>query len=155
MTKNSTDEISITRIFDAPPELVYRAFIDPDQFCLWFAPDDFYVPCETVEIDARPGGFQRFVLVNASDPTIRNPVDATFTEVIDNELLVGHQDVEGIPGIRGTMRFHQRLEFYQESGGRTRLELRQRPVIERLASDTEAGWETSFLTLDSLLRRSL
>ena len=56
MTKTGTHEISITRIFDAPPELVYRAFTDPDQLGQWFGPVGFSVPYETVHVDARPGG---------------------------------------------------------------------------------------------------
>src|SRR5262249_51163463 len=124
MTKKETGEISLTRIFDAPPELVYRAFVDPDQLCQWFGPVGFSVPCESVQIDARPGGFQRFVMVSNDDPTVRSPVDATFTEVVENELLVGHEDVEGIPGTSGRVRFRVRLEFHAEPGGMTRLELR-------------------------------
>lgn len=151
----STQEITITRTFGAPAELVYRAFVDPDQLCLWFGPEGFSVPCETVQIDARPGGFQRFIMVSDDDPSVRSPIDATFSEVVENELLVGHQDVAGIPGHPGTERFRLRLEFHDEADGTTRLELRQGPFTEQLASDTSAGWESSFVKLDSLLRRSL
>jgi len=154
MTKKETGEISLTRIFDAPPELVYRAFVDPDQLCQWFGPVGFSVPCESVQIDARPGGFQRFVMVSNDDPTVRSPVDATFTEVVENELLVGHEDVEGIPGTTGRVRFRVRLEFHAEPGGKTRLELRQGPFTEAMGEDTKTGWESSFTKLDSLLRRS-
>jgi uncharacterized protein YndB with AHSA1/START domain len=155
MTKTATHEITITRFFDAPPELVYRAFVDPDQLCLWFGPVGFSVPCETVQIDARVGGFQRFVMVSDDDPSLRSPIDATFSEVIENELLVGHQDVQGIPGTEGTVRFRLRLEFHEEPGGRTRLELRQGPFTEQMGNDSKAGWESSFTKLDSLLRISL
>ena len=151
----ATHELTISRIFDAPPELVYRAFVDPDQLCLWFGPLGFSVPCETVQIDARVGGFQRFVMISDDDPTERSSIDATFTEVVENELLVGHQDVEGIPGTTGTVRFRLRLEFHEEPGGKTRLELRQGPFHEPLEDDTKTGWESSFTKLDSLLKRSL
>ena len=155
MTHATTHEITISRIFDAPPELVYRAFADPDQLCQWFGPVGFSVPCETVQIDARPGGFQRFVMVSDEDPAFRSPVDATFTEVIENELLVGHQEVEGVPGAAGRVRFKLRLEFHEEPNGKTRLELRQGPFTEQMGGDTKAGWQSSFTKLDSLLRRSL
>jgi len=155
MTKTGTHEITMTRIFDAPPELVYRAFVDPDQLCQWFGPVGFSVPCETVQIDARVGGFQRFVMVSDDDPRFRNPIDSTFSEVVENELLVGHQDVEGIPGANGRVRFRLRLEFHPEPGGKTRLELRQGPFTEQMGTDTKTGWESSFTKLDSLLRRSL
>lgn len=155
MSKTTTEEIRLTRVFDAPPELVYRAFTDPDQLGQWFGPVGFSVPYETVHVDARPGGFQRLVMVSDDDPTMRSEIDATFTQVVENELLVGHQDVEGIPGTTGSVRFHLRLEFHAEPGGKTRLELRQGPFSEPMGEQTVEGWESSFTKLDSLLRRSL
>jgi uncharacterized protein YndB with AHSA1/START domain len=155
MTHQATSELTLTRIFDAPPELVYRAFVDPDQLGQWFGPEGFSVPYESVHIDARPGGYQRLVMVSNDDPTFRNPIDTTFTEVVENELLAGHQDVEGIPGTTGRHRFRVRMEFHAEPGGKTRLELRQGPFTEAICADSKAGWESSFTKLDSLLRRSL
>jgi uncharacterized protein YndB with AHSA1/START domain len=155
MTDTATHEITITRVFDAPPELVYRMFVDPDQLCQWFGPVGFSVPCESVQIDARPGGFQRLVMISDDDPTFKSPIDATFSEVVENELLVGHQDVEGIPGTTGTVRLRLRLEFHEEPGGKTRLELRQGPFTAQQGQDTTTGWESSFTKLDLLLRRSL
>lgn len=151
MTQAAKEEITLSRVFDAPPELVYRAFVDPDQLCLWFGPDGFSVPCESVQIDARPGGFQRFVLVSDADPAVRSRVDVTFAEVVENEVLAGHQEIEGTPGTRIMLR----LEFHQEAHDKTRLDLRQGPFTEELGEATRVGWESSFGRLDSLLRRSL
>jgi uncharacterized protein YndB with AHSA1/START domain len=151
MTEAAKEEITLSRVFDAPAELVYRAFVDPDQLCLWFGPDGFSVPCESVQIDARPGGFQRFVMVSDADPAMRSQVDATFAEVVENELLVGHQEIEGAPGTRIMLR----LEFHPESDDTTRLGLRQGPFTEERGELTKVGWESSFVRLDSLLRRSL
>jgi uncharacterized protein YndB with AHSA1/START domain len=145
------EEITLSRVFDVPPELVYRAFVDPDQLCLWFGPVGFSVPCESVQIDARPGGFQRFVMVSDEDPARRSTVDATFTDVVENELLDGHQEIEGTRGTRVRLR----LEFRPEGHGKTRLELRQGPFTEELGVVTKTGWDDSFTRLDSLLRRSL
>jgi len=155
VTQAARHEITISRLFNAPRELVYRAFVDPDQLCQWFGPDGYSVPCETVQIDARPGGFQRFVLVSDEDPAHRSPVDVTFSEVVENELLVGHEDVEGTPGTGRTTRLRLRLEFYDEANGKARLELRQGPFTEERGSEAKTGWESSFGRLDSLLRRSL
>jgi uncharacterized protein YndB with AHSA1/START domain len=148
-------EITISRTFDAPRELVYRAFVDPDQLCEWYGPTGFSVPCETVQIDARPGGFQRFVMTSVEDPSGRYQVEVTFSEVIENELLAGHQDVERIGAARPAARSRLRLEFLDEVNGRTRLELRQGPYTEEVGQDAKARWESSFTNLDSLLRRSL
>jgi uncharacterized protein YndB with AHSA1/START domain len=148
-------EITISRGFNAPRELVYRAFVDPDQLCEWYGPDGFYVPCETVQIDARAGGFQRFVMENVDDPTGRYQVEVTLDEVIENELLAGHQDVERIGSARPGDRSRLRLEFIEDANGKTLLELRQGPFTSEVGQEAEARWESSFKNLDSLLRRSL
>jgi len=148
-------DITISRIFDAPREIVYRAFVDPDQLCQWFGPVGYSVPYESVQSDARVGGHQRFAMINDDDPTERSNIDLTFTEVVENELVVGHQDVDGIPGTTGTVRLRLRLEFHEEPGGKTRLELHQGLFDEPIGEDSVKGWESSFTKLDSLLRRSL
>jgi uncharacterized protein YndB with AHSA1/START domain len=146
-------EFSVSRVFDAPREVVYRAFVDPDQFCQWFGPAGFSVPYETVQSDAQAGGFQRFVLVSDADLSHRTPVDATLSEVVEDELLVAHADIGGIAGGR-TARITLRLEFLDQAGGRTRLELRQGPSHDEMCGDPEAVWDISFTRLDALLRSS-
>jgi uncharacterized protein YndB with AHSA1/START domain len=146
----------VSRVFDAPPELVYRAFADPDQLCEWFGPQGFSVPCETVQIDARAGGFQRFTIISDDDPGQRGTVAVELTEVIENELLAGHQDVTGVPyaGATGHARLHLRLEFHDEPHGKTRLDLHQGPFTGEAAEAAADGWDSSFSKLDALLRAS-
>ena len=152
---SNSGEISVSRVFGAPRELVYRAFVDPDQFGQWFAPAGFSVPLETVHSDARVGGFLRFTLVSDADPGHRIPVDATLNEVTEDELLVAHADIGAIAGAGRTARIRLRLEFLDQASGSTRLELRQDPSRHEICDDPEAVWESSFTRLDSLLRRSL
>ena len=146
-----TQDLVITRVFDAPRELVYRAFIDPDQLAQWFGPVGFSVPRDTVSVDARAGGHQRFTMVSDADPSFTSPVDATFTEVVENELLVGHESVEGIPGIPDGAAFSIRLEFHDEGGNKTRLVLRQGPYTPEMEGNAREGWNSSFTKLDALL----
>ena len=146
----STHDLVITRVFDAPRELVYRAFTDPDQLAQWFGPVGFTVPRDTVDIDARVDGHQRFVMVSDENPSFTSPVDARFTEVIENELLVGVQEAEGIPGTQGPVTMSLRLEFHDE-GGKTRLLLRQGPFTQEMEDMTREGWLSSFTQLDTLL----
>jgi uncharacterized protein YndB with AHSA1/START domain len=145
------EDISVTRGFDAPRELVYQAFVDPDQFGQWFGPAGSSVPYETVQSDVRAGGFQRFVLVSEADPSRRTPVEVALSEVVEDELLVARAEL----GTGGRAGVRLRLEFLDESGGKTRLELRQDASRHELCGDPEAAWESSFTRLDSLLRRSL
>ena len=134
-----TTELVITRIFDAPRELVYQAFTDPDQVARWFGPVGFSVPRDTVDIDARVGGQLRFTMVSDDDPDMASPVNATFSEVVENELLVGTEGDEMM-----------RLEFHDQNG-QTRLVLRQGPFTEEMRDMTSTGWHSSFTKLDDLL----
>jgi uncharacterized protein YndB with AHSA1/START domain len=155
VTAQPSYELAISRVFDAPRELVYQAFVDPDQLAQWFGPVGFVVPRDTVAVDARVGGYQRFVMISADDDSVRSPVDATFTEVVENELLVGQQRVQGIPGFEGmTATMTLRVEFHDEPGGKTRLELRQGPFTEQLRAGSRDGWMSSFTKLDDLLART-
>jgi uncharacterized protein YndB with AHSA1/START domain len=145
----ATTELVMTRIFDAPRELVYRAFTDPDQLSQWFGPVGWSAPRDSVDVDARVGGHQRFTMVNDDDPSQTSPVNATFTEVIENELLVGEEELSAIPEFAGvTMRM--RIEFHDE-GGKTRLVLRQGPYSPEWESNAREGWGSSFGKLDALL----
>jgi uncharacterized protein YndB with AHSA1/START domain len=144
-----TTDLVITRIFDAPRDVVYRAFTDPDQLAQWFGPVGYSVPRDSVSIDARIGGHQRFTMVSDADPSQASPVDATFVEVIENELLVGEQDTSAVAGLGGvTMRL--RVEFHDE-GGKTRLVVTQGPYTEEIAGYAREGWASSFTKLDTLL----
>ena len=136
-------ELVMTRIFDAPRELVYRAFTDPDQLSRWFGPIGWSVPRDSVDVDARVGGHQRLTMVSDTDPSQSSPVNATFTEVVENELLVGEEEAFG-------NRMYLRLEFHDE-GGKTRLVLHQGPFTEELENMTREGWGSSFTKLDTLL----
>jgi len=145
MTESTaTRELVMTRVFNAPRELVYKAFVDPDQLAQWFGPVGYSVPRDTIDVDARVGGHQRLTMVNDNDPNEKSPINATFTEVIPNELLVGSEEWEG-----GSLTL--RLEFHEENGGKTRLELRQGPFTEQTEEMTREGWGSSFTKLDALL----
>ncbi len=153
MSQATSQECVITRIFDAPRDLVYQAFVDPDQLAQWWGPAGCWLPRETVDSDARVGGHQRFVMVVTGEPQIRVHNDITFTHVIENELLAGDMLVTGAPGQPdGTIRNTLRLEFHDEPGGKTRLELRQGPFEPAIAGEVHEAWIESFGKLTGLLR---
>ena len=97
MTEHPYD-IEVTRVLDAPPERVYQAFTDPDQFARWYGPVGFPVHRGTVEVDAQVGGRQRFEMVSEADPSMRTGFDGRFDEVVQNELLSSRGAWDGIPG---------------------------------------------------------
>jgi len=146
----TTYEVSISRYFDAPPAMVYQAFTDPDQLAQWFAPLVFHVPRDTVDIDVRPGGHWKLTMVNNFNPEWSSPVDSTFVEVVENQLLVGYELSQGLPGIEDGTKLMLSVEFTAEGAG-TRLLLRQGPFPEQMREMSEAGWNQSLYKLDALL----
>lgn len=142
-------DLVITRIFDAPRELVWKAFVDPDQLAQWFGPVGWSVPRDTVSIDLRVGGHQRFTMVNDADPEQTSPADGTFVEVVEPELLVGTEQVED-PDL-GQLTLTLRIELHDEGGSKTRLVLRQGPFDPAIESGAREGWGSSFTKLDALL----
>ncbi|MGH3505389.1 MAG: SRPBCC family protein [Nocardioidaceae bacterium] len=147
---DTTYEVHISRYFDAPVELVYQAFVDPDQLAQWFGPLQFHVPRDTVSIDAQPGGSWQATMVNNDNPEWTSPISSTLVEVVENQLLVGYELAQGIPGIEDGTKLTLTVEFTPEGDG-TRLELRQGPFPEQTREMSETGWKQSLHKLDGLL----
>lgn len=80
-----TESFTITRIFDAPRELVFAAWTEPAQFARWFGASSD-VPLETVAMDVRPGGAWSAVM--HVDPTTVIPFRGSYLEVLPPERLV-------------------------------------------------------------------
>ena len=147
---SNTYEVNISRYFDASPALVYRAFTDPEQVAQWFGPLVFSVPLDTVDVDASVGGHWRMTMVSKDDPAQRSPIDATFTEVVENQLLVGVELAKDFPGLEDGTKITMSIEFIPEGDG-TRLELRQGPMSPDVSEMATIGWGQSFHKLDALL----
>jgi len=74
----------ITRTFDAPRALVWRAFSDPFHLRQWWGPKGFTNP--VCELDFRPGGHWHHVM---RGPDGREyPTDSTFIEIVPEERIV-------------------------------------------------------------------
>jgi uncharacterized protein YndB with AHSA1/START domain len=147
-----TPQLAISRVFDAPRELVYQAFTDPDQLATWWGPIGNALPRDEIEFDVRPGGYQRWTEVFAAEPDLRAHIYIDLTDVADGTLLDGVMQVTGqLPN--GTKPFETRfrVEFFDEADGRTRLEIRQW-LAEHLAAPSENGWREAFTKLDASLR---
>jgi uncharacterized protein YndB with AHSA1/START domain len=136
--------VSISRTLDAPPALVYRAFVDPDELAQWWGPEGNWAVRETIESDPRVGGHLRLEEKSSEMPDLSVPIEITFTEVIENELLAGDMVVSRprLPDwpeavIRSTLR----LEFHSEPGSRTRLEIRHGRFAGRELEGHAGGWE--------------
>lgn len=87
-------EVTMTRMFDAPRELVFRAYTDPALVPRWWGPRDMKTTVE--ELDVRPGGVYRFVheAPDGSEYRFRGE----YREVVPPERLVNTFEFEGMPG---------------------------------------------------------
>lgn len=108
-------EIVLTRVFDAPRELVFKAFTDPKHVAQWWGPNGF---TNTIhEMDVRPGGVWRFIMHGPNGVDYPNRV--VYSEVVKPERLAwAHGSDDGKPA-----NFHATVTF-AEQGGKTRVTMR-------------------------------
>ena len=86
-TSGSQDAVTIERHFDAPVDLVWQMWTDPQHFAAWYGPIGATIP--TARMDVRVGGTR---LVCMEMPTPSGPMQMWFTgeyrEVVQNQRLV-------------------------------------------------------------------
>ncbi len=79
--------ITITRVFDAPRERVWKEWTEPEPFADWFGGPEFEVPLSSVSMDVRPGGSWRLTMF--ADPGRREiHWKGEYREVVEPERLV-------------------------------------------------------------------
>src|SRR5450755_196191 len=82
-TEHSEWDLIITRVFDAPRELVFKAWTDPKHVAQWWGPKGFTNP--VCELDVRVGGAIR-IHMRAPDGVVY-PMNGTFEEITPPERL--------------------------------------------------------------------
>lgn len=109
--------LTITRLLDAPPALVFRAWTDPAQLPNFWGPHGMTTPF--VEMDLKPGGAFR-TLMRAPDGT-EYPTSGVFLEIVENERLVFTDAYE--PGFVPSAKpfFTAVITFVGQPGGKTLL----------------------------------
>lgn len=117
-------QIQVTRVFDAPRHLVFKAWTRPAHIGQWWGPEGFRTT--THEMDVRPGGVWRFVMHGPDGVDYANRI--VYREVVEPERLA--YDQHGGDDSRDPARFVGTVTFAEESGG-TRLTLRMEfPSVE-------------------------
>jgi len=81
---SSEKEMTLTRVVNAPREMVFKAWTEPAQLEKWWGPKDFTNPL--CNVDARPGG-EILIHMQAPDKTVY-PMDGEFHEIVAPEKLV-------------------------------------------------------------------
>ena len=140
----------ITREFEAPRELVFRAFTDPDLVAQWLGPHGRKMTIERFE--SKDGGSYRYIHEdhNGNQYYFRG----VNHEVLPPERIIGTFEFEGLPE-RGHVAL-QTAKFEALPGGRTRLVSQSlfQSVADRdgmLRSGMERGVKQGFERLDEIL----
>ena len=83
-TADTSRELSLTRLINAPREKVYRAWTDPALLKQWFAPQPWTT--SRAELDVRPGGANLIVMRGPEGQEFPNR--GIYLEVVKNERIV-------------------------------------------------------------------
>ena len=142
----ASDEAYVSHHFDAPPEIVFAAWIDPDQVARWWAPRDFEIPPESVDIEPRVGGRFHLEMVEVSGPG-RFRYRAEILELAEPELIVLRgKPIEGTD-IEVTI---TRVELVAEGGG-TRMTVTSGPFTREARENAQTGWDELVVNLGRVL----
>jgi uncharacterized protein YndB with AHSA1/START domain len=84
-------EVTITRDFDFPREMLFAAFFDPEQLTHFWGPPGVSTPLETITIDARPGGVFATTMVDDASGA-EYPNQGVFIEIVEPERFSWRED---------------------------------------------------------------
>jgi uncharacterized protein YndB with AHSA1/START domain len=148
-TNYGEGSVVITRVFEAPRELVWRAWTEPAMLAQWFGPRGF--TASVPELDVRVGGALRIVMHGPDGNDY--PMKGVFREVVRPERLIfsnipvdqdGHHLMEG-----------ETVVTLSEQSGKTTLTMTSHmvglvPIAPQMLAGMEAGWSQSLDKLREL-----
>jgi uncharacterized protein YndB with AHSA1/START domain len=148
-------ELVITRVFEAPRELVWKVWTEPEHIARWWGPRGFSTT--VTAMDLRPGGKWHYVMHGPDGNDY--PVHGVFREVVPLERIVTSDEFDdgfggkmGIDLPRGIVA----TAVFEELGQQTRLVL---TITHATAEDRKkheamgvvGGWNSSFDCMDDYL----
>jgi uncharacterized protein YndB with AHSA1/START domain len=140
---------TVTRVFDAPRERVWKEWTEPERFADWFGGPDSEVPLSTVSMEVSPGGAWRLTMLYGPD---RHEIGwrGEYLEVVAPERLVF--TVSSRPD--GDLYELVTVVLSDLGDGRTEMHFTQRGHMRPEEYDrTREGWGVFFDRLDERLER--
>jgi uncharacterized protein YndB with AHSA1/START domain len=144
-------ELVLTRIFDAPRNLVFKMWTEPKHLARWWGPHGYTNP--VCELDARAGGQ---ILIHMQDPVMPvNPMTGVMEEIVEPERLVflsmAMPDSDGVPQLQV-----RNIVTFEDLHGKTKLTLHARvlkatPQIAHCLDGMTQGWTESLERLGDIL----
>jgi uncharacterized protein YndB with AHSA1/START domain len=137
--------IQLHRVFHAPPQRVYKAFLDPDAMAKWLPPNGFTGKVHSM--DARVGGSYKMSFTNLTTGN-GHSFGGEYLELVPNERIV-HTDRFDDPNLPGTMTVT--IVLRKVSVG-TELRITQEGVPDVIPAEAcYLGWQESLALLKMLV----
>lgn len=137
---NEETSFTVTRVFEAPRERVWREWVEPEAFADWFGGAASEVPLETLEMDVREGGSWKATMFGGPQ---REEIHwaGEFLELTEPERLVMTMtDTPGAPE-----RAVITVDMVDIGDGRTELTMEQRgPLPPEQVEAASSGWGSFF-----------
>lgn len=141
----AANTVSLQRVLRAPPERVYKAFLDPAAMVKWLPPHGF--TGEVPEMDARVGGHYRMTFTNFSTGSSHS-FGGTYSELVPGEKIC-YTDKFDDPGLAGEMKVTITLRAVACG---TELEILQQGIPESIPVEfCYVGWQESLGLLMQLV----
>ncbi len=159
-TKFTNNELIITRIFNAPRKLVWKAWTDPEHFMRWWGPKNF--TCPACKIDFRIGGKYHSCMKSAEGQEYWST--GIYKEIVPLEKIVctdSFADEKGnaVPGsYYGMPTDDWPMEFtititFEDLGNQTKMTLTHIGIpAGNMKEMTGTGWNESFDKLAESLK---
>jgi len=133
-TSTNLGEVTYTRVYDAPRELVFRCMIEPEHLSHFWGPAGTSTPPDGIQVDPRPGGVFETVMVNDADGG-RYTMRARYTEIVAPERIAWTDQDSGMTTTS---------TLTDLGGGRTEVQIHQTSVPAAMFQpEAQAGFRTS------------
>jgi uncharacterized protein YndB with AHSA1/START domain len=141
----NNNELIVSKVFDAPCELVWKAWATPELIARWFAPG---IVMDVRELDVRPGGHFRF-----ADPAETDGGEYTGTYITVEPLtelsfaVIDYSLSEDPAGVAAGFRV-----VFQETDGKTKTTLTSVPPEDSFDQQTFEAWTGCFERLAEVIK---
>ena len=141
--------VRLHRVLRAPPERIYRAFLDPDAMAKWLPPNGF--TGKVHHMDARVGGSYKMSFTNFSGGGSHS-FGGKYLELVPNERI-RHTDEFDDPNLPGTM--HVTVVLKKVSVG-TEVNITQEGIPDAIPAEAcYLGWQESLVLLGKLVEAEI
>ena len=141
--------VKLHRVFTAPPERVFRAFIDPDALVKWMAPHGF--TAKVHHLDAKVGGTYKMSFSNFTTGTSQS-FGGTYHEIMPNQLLRYTDQFED-PNLPGQIEVT--IQLHPVSVG-TEVHITQSGIPDVIPAEAcYLGWQESLQLLTLLVNAEI